>query len=67
MNANTEVADVSTIVGVKGIMSKLKFKINFSGRKVHLPACKMPSPAALEDIIGWMILNGETLQILYAS
>jgi hypothetical protein len=51
----TDVADVSTIVGVKGIMSKLKFKINISGCIGHLLACKMPSPVALEDIVGWMI------------
>jgi hypothetical protein len=57
----TDVADVSTIVGVKGIMSKLKIKINFSGRKGCLLACKMPSPVALEDIIGWIILNGEDI------
>jgi hypothetical protein len=55
------VADVSAIVRVKGIMSKLKFKINFSGRKGHLLACKMPSPVALEDILGLMILNGEDI------
>jgi hypothetical protein len=53
----TDMADVSAIVGVKGSMSKLKFKINFSGRKGHLHACKMPSPVALDDILGWMILT----------
>jgi hypothetical protein len=45
-----DVADVSTIVGVKDIRSKLKFKMNFSGRKGHMLACKTPSPVALEDI-----------------
>ncbi len=55
----TDMADVSANVGVKGAMSKLKFKINFSGCTRHLLACKMPSPVALEDILGWMILNGE--------
>jgi hypothetical protein len=44
------------------MMSKLKFKINFSGRKGHLHACKMPSPVALEDILGWMILSGEDIE-----
>ncbi len=48
----TDVANVSAIVGVKCIMSKLKVKINFSGHKGHLLACKMPSPVALEDILG---------------
>jgi hypothetical protein len=57
----TDIADVSDIVGVIGIMSKLKFKINFSGCKGCLHACKMPSPLALEDILGWMILNGEDI------
>jgi hypothetical protein len=57
----TDMVDVSAIVGVKGIMSKLKFKINFSGCKGHLLACKMSSPVALEDILGWMILNGEDI------
>jgi hypothetical protein len=57
----TDVADVSAIVGVKGVMSKLKFKINFIGHTGHLLACKMPSPVALEDILGWMILNGEDI------
>jgi hypothetical protein len=42
-------------------MSKLKFKIHFSGHKGHLLACKMPSPVALEDSLGWMILNGEDI------
>jgi hypothetical protein len=55
----TDVADVSIIVGVKGTTSKLKVKINFSGHKWHLHACKMPSPVALEDILDWIILNGE--------
>jgi hypothetical protein len=31
-------------------MSKLKFKMNFSGRNGHMLACKMPSPVALENI-----------------
>jgi hypothetical protein len=58
----TDVADVSAIiVGVKGNMSKLKFKINLSGHKGHFLACKMPSPVALEDILGWIILNGEDI------
>jgi hypothetical protein len=57
----TDVADVSVIVRVKGIMSKLKFKINFSGLIGHLLACKMPSPVALEDIVGWVILNEEDI------
>jgi hypothetical protein len=57
----TDMADISSIVGVKGIMSKLKFKINFNGRKGHLHACKTPSPVALEDILGWMILSGEDI------
>jgi hypothetical protein len=42
-------------------MSKLNFKINFSGRKGHLLSCKMPGPVALGDILGWMILNGEDI------
>jgi hypothetical protein len=46
----TDVADIGTIVGVKEAMSKLKFKVNFSGRVRHLLACKMPSPVALEEI-----------------
>ncbi len=45
-----DVADVSAIVGVKDVTSKLKFKMNFSGRKGHMLACKTPSPVALEDI-----------------
>ncbi len=45
-----DIADISIIVGVKDIMSKLKFKMNFSGYKGHMLACKMPSPVALEDI-----------------
>jgi hypothetical protein len=45
-----DVADVSTVVGVKDVTSKLKFKMNFSGRKGHMLACKTPSPVALEDI-----------------
>jgi hypothetical protein len=45
-----DVADVSAIVGVQDVMSKLKFKMNFSGRRGHMLACKMPSPVALEDI-----------------
>jgi hypothetical protein len=52
INDKTDMADVSAIVGVKGIMSKLKFRINFSGHKRHLHACKMPSPVALGDILG---------------
>ncbi len=28
----------------------MKFKMNFSGCKGHMLACKMPSPVALEDI-----------------
>jgi hypothetical protein len=42
-------ANASTIVGVKEVTSKLKFKMNFSGRKEHMLACKTPSPVALED------------------
>ncbi len=57
----TNVADISAIVGVEGIMCKFKFKINYSGHKGHLLACKMPSPVALEDILGWMILNEEDI------
>jgi hypothetical protein len=57
----TDVADASPIVGVEGVMSKLKFKINFGGCKGHLLACKMPSPVALEDILGWVTLNGEDI------
>jgi hypothetical protein len=45
-----DVADVSAIVGVKDVMSKFKFKMNFSGCKGHMLACKTPSPVALEDI-----------------
>jgi hypothetical protein len=45
-----DVADVSAIVGVKDVTSKLKFKMNFSGRKGRMLACKMPSSVALEDI-----------------
>jgi hypothetical protein len=45
-----DVADVSTIVGVKDVIIKLKFKMNFSGRKGCMLACKMPTPVALEDI-----------------
>jgi hypothetical protein len=55
----TDEADVSAIVGVKGIMSKLNFKIHFNKRRGHLLACKMPSPVALVDILGWMIFNRE--------
>ncbi len=43
-------ADVSTIVGGNDITNKLKFKMNFSGRKGCMLACKTPSPVALEDI-----------------
>jgi hypothetical protein len=57
------VADVSTIVGVKDIKSNLKFKMNFSGRKGHMLACKMPSPVAPEDITqSRCILSGTCLQ-----
>jgi hypothetical protein len=45
-----DVADVSAIVGVKDVTSKLKFKMNFSGRKGHMLACKTPSLVALEEI-----------------
>jgi hypothetical protein len=45
-----DVADVSAVVGVKDVTSKLKFKMNFSGLKRHMLACKTPSPLALEDI-----------------
>jgi hypothetical protein len=45
-------ANISAMVGVKGVMSELKFKINFSGHKRHFLACKMPSPTVLEDILG---------------
>jgi hypothetical protein len=41
-----DVADVSMFVGVKDSTSKLKFKMNFSGCKGHMLACKMPSPVA---------------------
>jgi hypothetical protein len=51
----TDMTDVSAIVGVRGVTSKLKIKINFSGRMGHLLAYKMPSMVALEDIVGWMI------------
>ena len=43
-------ADVSAIVGVEDVTSKLKFKMNFSGRKGCMLACKVPSPVAIEDI-----------------
>ncbi len=45
-----DVADVSTIVGVKPVTSNLKFKMNFSGHKGCMLACKMPSPVALKGI-----------------
>jgi hypothetical protein len=45
-----DVADVSAIMGVKHVTIKLKFKMNFSGHKGHMLACKMPSPVTLEDI-----------------
>ncbi len=45
-----KVADASAIVGVKVVMSKLKFKMNFSGHNGCMLACKMPSSVALEDI-----------------
>ena len=45
-----DVADVSAIVGVEDARSKLKFKMNFSGQKGHMLACKTSSPVALEDI-----------------
>ncbi len=35
-----DVVDVSAIVGVKDITSKFKFKINFSGHKGCMLACK---------------------------
>jgi hypothetical protein len=57
----TDVADVAAIVGVKGMVSTLTFKIKSSGGIGHLLACKMPSPEALEDIVGWMILNEEDI------
>jgi hypothetical protein len=41
-------ADVSAIIGVEDITSKLKFKMNFSGCKGCMLACKTPSPVALE-------------------
>ena len=45
-----DLSDVSAIVRVTDITSKLKFKMNFSGHKGHMLACKTPSPVALEDI-----------------
>jgi hypothetical protein len=45
-----DVADGSAIVGVKDITSKLNFKMNFSGCKGCMLACKTPSLVALEDI-----------------
>jgi hypothetical protein len=45
-----DIADVSAIVGVRDLTSKLKFKKNFSGHKGHMLAFKMPSSVALEDI-----------------
>ncbi len=45
-----DVAGVSAMVGVKDVTSKLKCKMNFSGHKGHVLACKRPSPVALEDI-----------------
>jgi hypothetical protein len=45
-----DVADAGAIVGVSDIMSKLKVKMNFSGHKGCMLACKRPSPVALEDI-----------------
>jgi hypothetical protein len=45
-----DVADVIAIVGVKDVTSKLKIKMNFSGRKECMLGCKTPSPVALEDI-----------------
>jgi hypothetical protein len=45
-----DLADVITIVGVKDVRSKLKFKMNFSRCKGCMLACKTPSPVALEDI-----------------
>jgi hypothetical protein len=54
-----EVADVSAIAGVKDITSKLKFKMNFSGRKECMLACKTLSPVALKDIAqSRMLLSG---------
>ncbi len=45
-----DMVDVRAIVVVKDVMSKLKFKMNFSGNKGRMLACKMPSPVALQDI-----------------
>jgi hypothetical protein len=45
-----DVADVSVSVGVKDNASKLEFKMNFSGCKGCMLACKTSSPVALEDI-----------------
>jgi hypothetical protein len=45
-----DVVDVSAIVGVKDVTSKLKLNMNFSGRKGQMLACKLPSPVALEGI-----------------
>jgi hypothetical protein len=45
-----DLSDVSTIVRVTDITSKLKFKMNFSGHKWRMLACKTPSPVALENI-----------------
>jgi hypothetical protein len=45
-----DVADVSAILGVEDVTSKMKFKMNFSGWKGRMLACKMPSSMALEDI-----------------
>ena len=46
-----DVADVSAIVGVKAVTSKLKFKLSFSGCEGCMLACKTPSPVALLDDI----------------
>jgi hypothetical protein len=47
---NADVADVSPTVGVKDVTSKLNFKMNFSGHKGCMLACKTPSLVALEEI-----------------
>jgi hypothetical protein len=44
----------------KDFFSKLKFKMNFRDNR-HLLACKMPSPVALGDNPGRMILSGEVV------
>ncbi len=52
-----DVADVSAIVGFKDVTSKLKFKMNFSGCKGCMLACKTPR-------VQWPL---ETLQRVDAS